>query len=244
MVAECNAQGQHADTATKRTDFLEKILMSNDLRVLAYMQDGSTYLHTVHSAEKYVGDFLDPDENSGNIIAFVGDKTTTMTPLGCKVPESNIKLWLKVRIPDDDDDMQQHYGSTSGKLFNSTSVISSETQVPRVILVPTTLVLWMTTKRHTPWEFYKHLKEIQTKLNTTDTGCMKCMLEYTKATACSKARCANGKNSLVTASITGIMSQNEVIQTWSKQRLNGTLGIDTPAQQQPVLQIGHATNTQ
>ena len=104
-----------------------------------------------------------------------------------------------------------------------------EVDIPMLLLIPTGLVEWLSSARHTPWELRKKLMETVTEAGLQDTP-ESVRMSLAWCLKAGKIKCgARGSN---TMDPSGVFTQDPAINAWLKQRLNSTLGIEEAPPQQ------------
>ena len=104
---------------------------------------------------------MEEDEYNGNIIGFLGDRTSTADPLPVVLEGKWVGGWEKVTGGLDDLEIDTFYSNKDNRkkcYKQGTGAEKSSVSILHMPVVPSRYVEWLTGERRTPFELYLRLK--------------------------------------------------------------------------------------
>lgn len=142
-------------------DFRDQVLTRVKPVVQIGMRKNSPFLQLVHSAAKFLGDPMEEDEYNGNIIGFLGDRTSAVEPLPIVLGGKLVGGWEKITGGLDDLEIETFFANKANRkkpYKQDNGADKSSATIPHMPVVPSRYVEWLTEERRTPFELYLRIK--------------------------------------------------------------------------------------
>ena len=199
-------------------DFRDQVLTRVKPVVQIGMRKNSPFLQIIHSAARFLGDPMEEDEYNGNIIGFLGDRTSTADPLPVVLEEKWVGGWEKVTGGLDDLEIDTFYSNKENRkkcYKQGTGAEKSSVSIPHMPVVPSRYVEWLTDERRTPFELYLRLKiEFGSGENEEELAFFQPVLNF----------CLLACQGKCNQSFVAILDPSKDCTKWMAKRLNDTLG--------------------
>ena len=219
-------RGASADSAG-RTAFKAQLLSQMGFRCLGFMRPNSQHIQVVHSmANCFVPGGSAEFQNKD--FGFVGDLSGMMSPQPVLMTKDKPWKVETKKVVMDAVAMDTHYRSATGedvkKLWNPVDKSAAQNHTcPRMILIPSNLVEFLTTTPRTPWELYTHITGLiaATGSQWTDQD-WKFIVEW----CIMASQVDNPGSSWLAFEFDGGASGDPMFQQWCSDRLSLTLQVD------------------
>ena len=219
---------------TKINQWKEVMGSIQDFKAYIFIKQGSCFAMVVHSPMKFAAISAATLHLQGQIIGFVGDRTTTCEPTPILLPQLKTWRWVKEMVFTDGPAMIKHFKedpARTGTLWKGeggNEGTKGKLQAPRLLLIP----LWLLDRIRQegmalmPYEILRivvnHLDEVDTQVYADAW--------LTVAAWCILASQGNSAGeSLMSFSIEAITNvEDNNLGRWLEQRLNTTMGSRPP----------------
>ena len=203
------------------------------------MRAGSPYVSLLHSAATYFAAGGAAQEMNGKQIGFLGDRTDVTNPIPVQIQTKKAWEWFKGDASTSTVDFASHYANAATKsgLWVATGAPTAEKHVPRMLLLPASLVLYMTQSQRTAGDLRAHILQLTNDVTVMAPDDASLLLDW-----CLVAGQANGDgDSLLTLEPSAAYSPNPVFLRWTKRRLTITMGesavVPAGNQQPPIAPV-------
>ena len=108
-------------------------------------------LNIFHSMLKY-NDLFVAQNLSGNVIAFMGDRPLEGRPWILKIPRDKPWAWPEIKFLSNPIEMQTHFSQEENRhaMWDNTGMTNLATlRLPRLVVVPYSVVIWISKKGRT-----------------------------------------------------------------------------------------------
>ena len=222
VVADLEWQGSIKGDAPAIKGFRTNLLVQQGLVVLGFLQPGDTSISLLHSPATYAirGD---TGTMNGKDIGFVGDRAPFMNPIPIILQKE--KPWKWVQLEGDFNELaHQHYYTNPANqnkfYYPPPTTKLTKIKIPRIILLPSTLIEFCTTSPRTPWQLLNHIQQqFVNEPGPTYTE-YDLLINWCLATSHGTAE----GSSVVSYALEAAHSSAHNYQHWIRLRLDATLG--------------------
>ena len=199
-------------------DFRDQVLTRVKPVVLLGMRKNSPFLQMVHSAAKFLGDPMEEEEYNGNIIGFLGDRTSTSDPLPVVLEEKCVGGWDKASGELNDVEIETFYSNKSNRkkpYKQGPGATKSSAKFPHMPVVPSRHVAWLTEERRTPFELYIQIRvDFKSDDDNAELAFFQPVLDF----------CLMACQGKCNQSFAAVLDPSKDCTRWMTKRLHDTLG--------------------
>ena len=229
-----------ATETAARTPFKAQLLSQMGFRCMAFMRPNSNYIQVVHSMANCFlpggsAEFLNKD------FGFLGDMSGFMSPQPVLMSKEKPWKWERQKVIMDAVAMDTHYNQATGENTKKLWYPPDKTKsihhtAPRMLLIPSNLIEFLTSTPRTPWELYTHVAGLVAAPGSQWTN-----IEWKFITDwCIMAtQVDTSGSSWLAFEFDGGASGDPMFQQWCSNRLSLTLEVN---KEQSVPQAAHATH--
>jgi hypothetical protein len=238
MVAEeLNAQAQIKGDGARMAVFRVETLQHQELTAFGFLQQNDMTIHLLHSAASYHARGA-TGPLKGKDIAFVGDRTTYSSPAPIILQPEKPWKWVMNKFVTDEVAIELFYANPNNrhKFFTAqTGTPTENIKLPRLLLLPSNLVLFCAKEPRTPLTLLRHVERLKAvMIPTSDNPESFTHHDYDLiANWCCAALHGDKDGSLLRYDIQAAVGNGPFFR-WMNIRLDNTLG---PRTQQPLPQF-------
>ena len=222
-----------ATTPETRKQFRSQILQQMGFRCMGFMRPNSAVIHIVHSMANC---FMPTGatEYQGKDFGFVGDMDAIGNPQPVLISKEKPWKFEEKKVERDRMKFSHHFNNATGedvkKIWEpADTTTSTNVTAPRMILLPSNLIEYVTSSPRTPWELYSHVKAMIAAAESPWTeNEWNFLLEWCVVAAQRDTTASNSSNnSWLAFEFDPGASGDPAFRQWCSDRIVQTMKVDT-----------------